>query len=184
MKLNIRNIFVLATLVIATLLGSISFAAPVDKVKQAALMKNIVKYAQSKLGQKILRGECTDLVTEALRVHRGEGIKHSSFNSFLTGKPVRVETYTWGTQELKTSRKAIPAVGSIVQFEGCKFSSNGSTWNFPHHTAIVEAVNGTKVTLLHQNMDGSLSRSKVRRDVVDFSGKTAGRHYSFLPNPL
>jgi len=185
MKLNTRSFFALATFVIASLIASVSYAAKVDPVKQAALMKNIVKFAQSKVGQKILRGECTDLVTEALRLNRGQQLTHDNADVTLNGQTTSIPSYRWGTRVLTPKGKLnVPTAGCIVQFEQCTFKKNGSTWVMFHHTAIVESVSGTKVTLLQQNMDGSLDRSVVRRDVVDFSGKVNGSYRVFKPNPL
>jgi hypothetical protein len=171
-----------------SLIGSVSFAAKVDPAKQATLMKNIVKFAQSKVGQKVdlgQGGECTELVIAALKNHRGALLTHDTADVTINGQITKVPSYRWGTRILTPKGKLnVPTAGCIVQFEQCTFSKNGSSWVMFHHTAIVEKVSGTKVTLLHQNMEGDKARSVVRRDTIDFSGKKNGSYRVFKPNPL
>lgn len=192
MKINARILFAsFAALVSVALVGSTSMAAgPVDPAKQEALKKNIVKFAQSKLGTKVdlgQGGECTELIQAALKQYGGQPMFYRKTMVFVDGKGTWVPTYGWGSQIIiatKGKTIQIPPAGSIVQFEHCVFKTGNTTSNMPHHTAIVESVNGTMVTLLHQNVNGSLDKSVVRRQIVDFAGKQKGGGFTaFYPVP-
>lgn len=142
-----------------------------QRYRERVLRTALVKYAVSKLGTKVDQGQggqCTELVTAALQSAGGVGGKFDT------------TPYVWG--RLWTGSN-IPGRGTIVQFEGVVFQGGGWTWNFPHHTAIVESVNGTQVTLLHQNVDGSLAASQVRRQTIDFATKTSGTYTIYVPRP-
>src|SRR5262249_30802714 len=93
----------------------------------------MVKYAHSQLGKKVLRGECTDLIVEALRIAHAK-----------PGDLSNQADYHWGHSrgQIKTGIKP----GDIIQFENCLFKKtvtlpNGgtrsSTQSMPHHTALV-----------------------------------------------
>lgn len=146
--------------------------SPIQRMKERKLRNALVSFAQGKLGTKVdlgQGGQCTELIVAGLRATRG-----------LTGK-FDVTPYDWG--RIWTSNNNMPGVGTIVQFEGVVFKGGGWTWNFPHHTAIVESVNGTQVTLLHQNVDGSLAASQVRRQTIDFATKVSGTYTIYVPQP-
>src|SRR5262245_30534184 len=112
----------------------------------------IVSFAQQRIGQRIGRGECTDLVTEAFRVLGYKPMEHVT-------REGKGDTYDWGTRVWRRYwrnyrwyyyryRSGLPRAGHVIQFEECVFKSANSTWNMPHHTAIVEKADGLKVTLL------------------------------------
>ena len=193
MNLHARVVFAsLATLVAMAFVGSESFAdGPIDKVKQAALRANIVKFAQSKLGTKVdlgQGGECTELIDAALKQYGGKPIFYRKTMVFDKGTPGWFPTYGWGGMVLSTKSKVPPGTtaGHIIQFEKCKFESTNRKWDFPHHTAIVESVNGTNITLLHQNVDGGVKNgfpSEVRRQTIDFATKINGGFTVWNPIP-
>jgi hypothetical protein len=153
------------------------------------VMQKLVEYGRSKIGQKVnlgQGGECTEFVIQGLEVAGGRPMEHTTITVVRNNKPTQLPTYDWGVRYLALGKKTkpqlqLPKAGCIVQFEECTFSKDGYSWNFPHHTAIVESVNGTMVTLLHQNVDGSLENSQVRRQTVDFSGRTGGRYIIYYP---
>lgn len=186
MKINAR--ILIAGLVVATLAslaGNASAQLP-DRAKQAAASAKIVDFARSKIGQKVGNGECTTLADEALVAANAKPMTHVTQKVYQNKQFVPLASYSWGTRvvQLGKNRKPLmPYAGCIVQFENCKFSKDGYSWDFPHHTAIVESSNGTMITLLHQNVDGDVNHSQVRRQTVDFSGKTSGSLYIYLPNP-
>lgn len=89
-------------------------------------------------------GECTDLVQAALAFAHG-----------VAG--TTVVPYTWGTA-VGTNTVANARRGDIIQFQATQFKethADGSwvTWGTnDKHTAIISAINGTKVTLVEQNV--------------------------------
>jgi hypothetical protein len=130
-----------------------------------ALERNgkVVEFARSQVGRKVGDGECTTLVTQALRaagarrtpVNRGDG-------DYLWGRPVA------------SFREALP--GDVVQFRDVVFRGKRylskrrwTSWHneYPHHTAIVAAVRerGESVDLLHQNVGGDGATDAERRVV-------------------
>ena len=168
----------LASVVAVALVGSDCFAAD---AKQEALKANIVKFAQSKLGTKVgERGECTDLVDEAFRLLGAQPSFHRNTFISVDGKPSQVPSYGWGVRVAPLYSKAptkpfIPPVGSIVQFEKVVIVTSKGTQNIPHHTVIVESVNGTLVNVLHQNSGGI---RLVQRKTYDFAGLQKGGGYT------
>lgn len=111
------------------LFGTLSPASASD------LGNKIAAYAAARVGQKgVGDGQCTRLVEQAFAA--------------AGAKPGK--NYVWGTTKI-TGGALLP--GDIIQFEGAEFTNkDGSTWKFPHHTAIVEKASATRVTLLHQNV--------------------------------
>lgn len=127
----------------------------------------IVNYAMSVNGQTIGNGQCTELITAALKAGRAR-----------LGNFSDPENYNWGTK--RPAGEAI-RLGDIIQFEGCTFvtttttANSGtftSTQNMPHHTAIVGFVQGNKVLLIHQNLSGS----PVKMTSLNLDDMTAGRY--------
>lgn len=142
------------------------------------LSSRIVNYANSMMGKRVGRGECTDLVTAALKQ---AGAKPGDFSD--------PKNYIWGTLRLKRMGKSgtpgagnAASPGDIIQFENCVFKKpDGSyTWHMPHHTAIVKTVNGSQVTLLHQNAPVG---GPVREEALNLAWRTAGsvKVYTAVP---
>jgi hypothetical protein len=138
----------------------------------------VVEFARSKVGQRVGRGECTDLAREALR--------YSGARVFR-GRP--------GTcgDELKSVRDARP--GDILQFEGAVFvrqrlEDDGTRdiqmFSYPHHTAIVARVRkrGSKpvLVILHQNTGPEGSDKRVVQEwTLDMAEKTRGTVKAYRP---
>jgi hypothetical protein len=134
------------------------------------LNAKVLSYAQSVIGQRILRGECTDLIAEALRLAGAKGGSNFSQPGF----------YVWGQAVSLSSAKA----GDIIQFSpNAKFvMPNSWTQMGPSgHTAIIESINGNVVTLLEQNAPIG---GPVRRSTLDLSKIEAGGSFQiFRPIP-
>jgi hypothetical protein len=126
----------------------------------ASLNQQVLDFARGKLGQQVGDGQCQTLVNAALdaagaqRPGQGQEIDH------------------FGTVVDLNAVKA----GDVLQFENVNFkhtNADGSwfTNNFPHHTAIVEAVSGSRLTLLHQNLNGDL---RVQETTIDLNDRLSG----------
>jgi hypothetical protein len=127
---------------------------------ERSLNSKVLAFAQSKLGQQVGNGECWTLANEALIA---AGAKPA--NGYTFGQVV--------TQ---------PVPGDIIQFYNARFESNGS-WHqmgSPHHTAIIEQVQGTRITMLHQNVNGIRT---VQRMTLDLATKTSGSYTIYRPMP-
>src|SRR5262249_35654956 len=111
-------------------------------VAAADLNASVLNYAVAALGTSVGDGGCWALVDAALKA-AGADTSHNADCVF--GSPV-------GLNEI------IP--GDLLQFEGVRFeganpATGGWYWQeFPHHSAIVYAVDGSRITLLNQNING------------------------------
>jgi hypothetical protein len=78
-----------------------------------------------------------------------------------------------------------PKAGYIIQFESCFFQKGSSSWTLgsPHHTSIVESANGRVVTLLRQNMEGDINKSRVREDTIDLASPQSGNFALYMAVP-
>lgn len=138
---------------------------PVPKPADVSLA--VLNFAASKVGQKGLGdGQCTRLIEQALAA--------------AGAKPGK--GFVWG-RTLNSGETMRP--GDIIQFTSVVIKDGFSTWNLgaPNHTSIVGQVNGTKVTLLHQNMDGEPAtvNSRVRSHEIDLSKKVSGTFIVYRP---
>jgi len=139
----------------------------------ASLNERVRMHAESLLGSQVGGGECTDLVNEVLR--------------FCNAKQIHIRSdgqYEWG-QAIPLYKKegglfVIP--GDILQFENVELKGGGSSYKYPHHTAIVRSANGKVIELLHQNVNG------VRRAVTGSINldqlQPGGTISTFRPKPL
>jgi hypothetical protein len=116
-------------------------------------------------------GECTHLVGAAL-----------AFVGASPGNFSNPQHYVWGTM-VSQDTIANAQRGDIIQFEEAAFTGPSGSWGpgpGGHHTAIVSARNGTKLTLVEQNIvwnqDTSNARS-VQARTYDFAGLTAGHYF-------
>ena len=122
------------------------------------LNAQVLEFAKSHRGEQVGNGQCTELAREALREAGARRFTRSDEGEI-----------TWG-ELVVTAREVRP--GDIVQFEDAVFrgrkriiAANGmpaivtSTQTFPHHTAVVAAVDPRRraITLLHQNNGGDLT---------------------------
>jgi hypothetical protein len=123
----------------------------------------VLTYAKSKMGQQVGNGECWTLAFEALKA---AGARLPGRNG--------VGVYDFGS---KVSLKAIKP-GDILQFENVTFRNASSFQNFPHHTAIVLSVSGSKITLLNQNADNV---RKVVKTTINLADRKGGTIQAFRP---
>jgi hypothetical protein len=105
------------------------------------LSDDVLSFALANLGTTVGDGECWTLAHEALVA---AGADTSGDADCVWGSPVGLDA-------------VMP--GDVLQFEGVHFAGllpgGGTYWqDFPHHTAIVYAVDGNQITLLNQNVNG------------------------------
>lgn len=123
--------------------------------EQKTLGDRVAAFCEGQKGKKVGDGECTTLADHALRAAGAHG---RGKDDPLTGE------YTWGwlvfhawkeKADLKTEgRNQDIRRGDIIQFHDVKLEDHGRWWIFPHHTAVVVAVEdkGQTVKFLHQNV--------------------------------
>lgn len=153
--LNVAHTLLLAIF----LLGQVSFAA----AQPAKQDDSIVKFCKDNVGKKVGRGECTDLVEEALKA---AGAKPSAAFKPSPGK----DDYVWGSLvyvlEIKDDtrqEKKVPQLsvrpGDVIQFRNAKFQGKNYFVTCVHHTAVVlEVKEQDKVWIvLEQNVNGKKS---------------------------
>jgi len=123
----------------------------------ASIADRIVAYPKQNFGQKVGDGECFTLADRALA---NAGAKSAS--DFGTVAPDI--DYVWGAAVSLADVRP----GDIVQFRNYRFDREVVTKKTgeivtdtdfqertPHHTAIVEKVDGSAITVLEQNVDSS-----------------------------
>jgi hypothetical protein len=105
------------------------------------LNQKVLAYAQAHLGKEVGNGECWTLVDEALK---SAGADTSGDGRCEFGRSIALNA-------------VIP--GDLLQFEKAHFEhregGRSSSQDMPHHSAIVSSVEGRKVTVLNQNVNGS-----------------------------
>jgi hypothetical protein len=168
------------------LLG-IAFGA-LNGAQAQTLEQKIVARAQQKLNKRIGDGQCTSFVSEVLAEVNAQPVAPTKSVVVENGKVKKIDSYAWGTQIISLGKRrppVSPKPGNILQFENCVINNGYSTWTLgsPHHTSIVVRAEGRKVTVLHQNMEGDLSKSHVREDTFDLAGLKSGsyRVYAAVP---
>lgn len=125
---------------------------------------NILQYAQSRMGQRIDRGECWDLVNQAL--------------IYANAKlPYGFDYYEFGREI--SQHQLVP--GNLISFRDVQINYPNSWQSFPKHVAIVKEVFGTKVTVIHQNAPIG---SAVRQEVIDLAYVRAGSVRYFQADKL
>jgi hypothetical protein len=148
-----------AMIAVSIIVVSAAFSADQEK---ADLGKKIVSYCKDHKGQSVGSGECAHLAEQALLACGGQRRGTDSPNP---------GDYVWGDliytvervgNKLKTTgqvKKVRP--GDIVQIRDAKWVSTGADgeWSarvFPHHTAVVAAVDkgGKGLRVYQQNMNG------------------------------
>ncbi len=123
---------------------------------------SIVSYLQTRLGQRIDRGECWDAAERAIQ----------SIGSARPGS----DLYVWGS----VVQQANLQPGDILQFSNftVRVTQSDGSWaensfGAPRHTAIVSSVNADgSVNLLHQNYGGA--RNVTALPNVFLAGSSAG----------
>jgi cell wall-associated NlpC family hydrolase len=132
--------------------------------------RKVVQFARAYIGQQVGNGECWTLADRALQAAGAHRPGTRGYPTYVFGKQI--------------SRPALQP-GDIIQFEGVRFKHyrpNGS-WSsneFPHHTAVVAGVRGTRITLLHQNVSG---KRTVQTGVIDMADFRRGTLRYYRPQP-
>lgn len=127
------------------------------------LNRKVLAFANSRLGQQVGNGECWTLAAEACK----------DAGAYLTG------VYCFGR---KLGSLDTPLPGDILQLEQAQFKARFGIQTFPHHTAVIEKVEGrTVLDVLHQNM-GSAGKT-VSRATLRLEDKIAGAAEIFRPRP-
>jgi hypothetical protein len=131
-------------------------------MKRHIVRARVRSFAESKVGQRVGAGECSDLAEAAL--------------AYARAKPGR--NYVWGSGPVAL-HYALP--GHIVQFRRTRFTSpDGRSWGTSsQHTAIIAAVHGNgRVTLIEQNVNGA--RTVMKQD-YDLSWPHTGSFVIYQP---
>jgi CHAP domain len=134
------------------------------KVGSAASGDQVVSFARGRIGQSVGDGQCFALADQALR---NAGAKSAADFGTVTSDG----DYVWGNRVSLADARA----GDIIQFRGYRYdrtidtatATNTDFQERPHHTAIVERIDGQgAITVLEQNVpDGS----PVQRSQLFFS---------------
>ena len=157
--MNRTRLPVLVAVTVALLFHSrAALAAPPPATKPQSLGAKVVAYCQKHKGEQVGNGECAVLAVEALKAAgaKRRGPDAPAKEDYTWGKLV----YTFEAGKQPEGKAADLKPGDIVQFRDAKIRSKvtGGTYTqtFPHHTAIVTAVedNGTTIKFLHQNHNG------------------------------
>jgi hypothetical protein len=145
----------------------------------------ILKFARDSLGKTIGDGECTSLALAALRQAGARGPADSGDGSgdYAWGRLVA----TWTPADHPT---AAVRPGDIVQFRDVKLvtvsRSRGAirteTATYPHHTAIVAAVAGPVVKVIHQNVGRTEARKRlVQAGMLRLENLKSGTMWVYRP---
>ena len=135
-----------------------------------SVTQQVLGYARRHNGERVGDGECATLVDRALQA------AHAKSNSDY-GAVTDTADYIWGTATTLANLQP----GDIIQFRDYSFrvdvtndKTGASRWHAegrPHHTAIVQSVDGDgAVTVLEQN---SPKGSPVRRKQLFFTSRTS-----------
>src|SRR5262249_19147986 len=135
------------------------------RLEKSRLRRAVLSYAQGKLGKQDGNGECWTLVDDALR---SAGAGTSGDGKYDFGNTVSLSALQ---------------PGDLLQFEGVKFehhNADGSWYSssYPHHSAIVESVQGRTITLLNQNVNGNRT---VQRSIINLDDQKGGTITAFEP---
>jgi hypothetical protein len=132
--------------------------------------QNVVAFAQAHLGQKVgPNGECTDLVVAAYAAANAK-------SEATLGPTGPNADYVWGTlvTTLTTANHSLAGIlpGDVIQFRDVTLvhtttypdgSWSTTTTTAAHHTAIVESVSGTTISVFEQNVGSATTPDSVRR---------------------
>jgi hypothetical protein len=135
-----------------------------SKQAPANMADQIVAFARQRLGDRYGDGECFTLVNDALK-HVGA----KSAEDYGTVTPDA--DYVWGTSVSLSALRT----GDVIQFRGYRFdrtvetnnpdgsgSTTTETQQRPHHTAIVERLDGGAVVVLEQNAPDGAPGTRTR----------------------
>lgn len=164
----------------AVLFGVVALTGTVEKAKayDPALNAKVVAFAQAHLGQQVGDGQCWALADQALAAAGAHRPGQGGWGVYTFGESYRAWGYIYWRHRVGWMTYRIKP-GDVIQFEGVKFVYPDGSWNdFPHHTAIVLSVSGTKIGLIQQNSDGVM---KVSTGTIDLAMKKSGTMTFFHP---
>ncbi|MBT4866897.1 MAG: CHAP domain-containing protein [Planctomycetaceae bacterium] len=123
------------------------------------LNRRVLQFALSQMGRKVGNGECWTLADQALRQSGARGAINFNFGRQIPLAQIQP--------------------GDILQFKSARFDFGNSFYFFgaPDHTVVVLGVEGTKVTILHQNFGKKI----VTKLTVDFKNMTKGKVWAWRP---
>lgn len=124
---------------------------------------DIVSYAMSKEGKKVKRGECWDLVAEALDDAGAKWTRPDKFG----------EKVDWESERVQA--------GDIIEFRNVKIKRpDRYSIEMPQHFAIVVTqLDNRQYRILHQNYNGD---KRVSRFDIDLDYMTRGRVNVYRPS--
>jgi hypothetical protein len=133
--------------------------------------QKVVAFAEAHVGQEVGQGQCTDLAEAAYAAAGAE----SESKLGPTGSDAN---YVWGTlvNTVTTANHSLAGVlpGDVIQFRDVTLvhttmypngSSYTTTQTAGHHTAIVESVSGSTISVLEQNAGSADTPDSVRHTV-------------------
>lgn len=148
------------------LVFSLSVNAQSDCDSVPTFNLEVLKLAQSKMGKKVDRGECWDLIAFALNESDAEWDGYMDFG-----------------REINRKQECLQP-GDIIQFEKVKrtYRIENTTYSetMYHHTAIVaEVISTNELVLLHQNTEDT--GRKVGESTFTFDSVTGGKMKFYRP---
>jgi hypothetical protein len=130
-----------------------------------------LSFAQSRLGQVVGNGECWTLCHRSFVESGAQGaVKYVFGTEIARGKT--------GSQDVFVRAR----IGDVIQFDATRFSV-GAGWfqaGAPNHTAIIESISGSVVTVLEQNVPLG---GAVQRTTYDFSKVIGGIYVVYRAYP-
>ena len=141
--------------------------------KTGDLGEKVVNFARRRVGERVGSGECFDLADQALRSNGGK-----SAADF--GSVAKDADYVWGTSASPSDARP----GDIIQFRDYRYdrtieTSTREDTDFqerPHHTAIVERVDGAgAITVLEQNAPDGSPGKRTQLFFSDVSTTSGGK---------
>jgi hypothetical protein len=148
---------------------------------KTALNQSVAAWAKGRMGQKVERGECSDLADQALRA---AGAK----TAYQLGPMGPDADYVWGTPvgtiTLGTQSAAALSAGDILQYRNFAESIDlgAAVWSTSaaHHTAVVQGVaaDGKHICVYEQNAGG---RPYVETGYISLAAMTAGTLRAYRP---
>ena len=141
--------------------------------KTGDLGEKVVNFARGKLGQRLGSGECFDLADQALR-------SASAKSAADFGRVAKDADYVWGASVSPSDARP----GDIIQFRDYRYdrtieTSTREDTDFqerPHHTAIVERMDGAgAITVLEQNAPDGSPGKRTQLFFSDVSTTSGGK---------
>ena len=144
----------------STCLVLVALGLPVAPAAEGTLGDKVTAFCKSNLGKQVGGGECAHLASEALKASGGEprGKDDPNDGDYVWGK-LLVTLDATGKGLKVTGKVGDLKPGDILQFRDVKFQGRQGrgtySMTFPHHTAVVAAVQpGGVVKVYQQNFNG------------------------------